>query len=159
MMNTPEGGGALRRRFRRRFPPPIFSGGSLLTLCFVVLCFSAASFREIPGDLFIGVFRSRRSRWTKDRRPRSSEGEKSWAHAARYFRPRGTLPFPACWASGLQFKPIAFVSKILNRALWPCPFWCPEAPGKSETLKKTFSGKTGLIPNKWENYEIFPKSL
>ena len=115
--------------------------------------------RNARGPFFIGVFRSRRSRWTKDRRPRSSEVETSWAHAAMYFRPRGTLPFPACWASGLQFKPIAFVSKILNRALWPCPFWCPEAPGKSETLKKTFSGKTGLIPNKWENYEVFPKSL
>ena len=116
-------------------------------------------FAKRHGTFFIGVFRSRRSRWTKDRRPRSSEVETSWAHAAMYFRPRGTLPFPACWASGLQFKPIAFVSKILNRALWPCPFWSPEAPGKSETLKKTFSGKTGLIPNKWENYEVFPKSL
>ena len=38
------------------FPPPIFSGGSLLTLCFVVFCFSAASFRETTGDLFYRRF-------------------------------------------------------------------------------------------------------
>ena len=38
------------------FPPPIFSGGSLLTLCFVVLCFSAASSRNSPGDYFYSRF-------------------------------------------------------------------------------------------------------
>ena len=35
------------------FPPPIFSGDSLLTLCFVVLCFSAASSRNSSGDYFL----------------------------------------------------------------------------------------------------------
>ena len=74
-------------------------------------------FAKHQGTFFIGVFRSRRSRWSKDRRQRSSEGEKRWAHAARHRRPRGTLYLTACWASGLQFEPIAFVSKILNRAL------------------------------------------
>ena len=86
-------------------------------------------------------------------------GPKEVVPHAQVQGPCGPLSFPAGWASGLHFEPIAFVSKILNRALWPCPFWSPEAPGKSETLKKTFSGKTGLIPNKWENYEVFPKSL
>ena len=38
------------------FPPPIFSGGSLLTLCFVVLCFSAASSRNSSGDYFCSRF-------------------------------------------------------------------------------------------------------
>lgn len=33
---------------RQRFPPPIFSSGSLLTLCFMVSCFSAAPFCESP---------------------------------------------------------------------------------------------------------------
>ena len=32
-------------------------------------------FAKRQGTFFIGVFRSRRSRWTKDRRPRSSEVE------------------------------------------------------------------------------------
>ena len=43
----------------RRFPPPIFSGGSLLTLYFMVLCFSAASLRNSSGAIFIVGFRSR----------------------------------------------------------------------------------------------------
>ena len=37
-------------------PPPIFSGGSLLTLCFVVLCFSVASFPKGVGDYFYSRF-------------------------------------------------------------------------------------------------------
>ena len=40
--------------------------------------------RERRGTLFIGVFRSRRSRWSKDQRQRSLEGQKSGPHAARY---------------------------------------------------------------------------
>ena len=31
--------------------------------------------------------------------------------------PRGALHLPVGWAPGLQFQPIAFASKILNRAL------------------------------------------
>jgi hypothetical protein len=54
---------------------------------------------------------------------------------------------------------MVFVSKILNRALWPCPFWSPEAPGKSETLKSMFSGKTGLEPKEGGLFRKSPKSL
>ena len=34
------------------------------------------------GTFFIGVFRSRRSRWTKDRRQKSHEGQNGGSHAA-----------------------------------------------------------------------------
>ena len=37
-------------------PPPIFSGGSLLSLCFVVLCFSATSLRNSSGAYFYSRF-------------------------------------------------------------------------------------------------------
>ena len=57
LMETPEGGWrSLPEVIRRRFPPPIFSGDSLLTLCFVVLCFSAASSRNSSGDYFYSRF-------------------------------------------------------------------------------------------------------
>ena len=55
--------------------------------------------------------RSEGSKQTESRRQKGGgpRGQVLW--------PRGTLYLPACWPSGLQFKPIAFVSKILNRAL------------------------------------------
>ena len=38
------------------FPPPICSGGSLLTLYFLVSCFSADSSRNSLGDYFYSRF-------------------------------------------------------------------------------------------------------
>ena len=106
------------------------SPAAAFCLLFRVYRVSPLSPRETPrGTLFIVGFRSRRSHGDENGRHRSHEGEKRVPHAARG------------WASGLYFQPIAFLSKILNCALWPCPFWSFEAPGKSETLKKTFSGK------------------
>ena len=38
------------------FPPPIFSDTSLLTLCFVVSCFSTASLQNSLGGYFYSQF-------------------------------------------------------------------------------------------------------
>ena len=61
--------------------------------CLSILWFPVSPpppFAKRQGAFFIDIFRSRRSRWKKNRRQRSSEGETSWAHVAMYFRPRGT---------------------------------------------------------------------
>ena len=85
------GGGALRRWISAAFPPPIFSGGSLLSLCFG-FCVSLPPPCETPwGALYIGVFRSRGSFEKKDRRKRSHEAQKRGGHTARY---RGWVGHP-----------------------------------------------------------------
>ena len=63
----------------RSFPPPIGSPRSL----FRFLCFCGAPSRERRGIIFIGVFRSKRSLWRKDRRQRSSEAQDGGSHAAK----------------------------------------------------------------------------
>ena len=75
---------------RRSFPPPICSSRSLFQ------CFCGAPSRERRGIIFIGVFRSKRSRWTKNRRQRSLEGQSGGSHAARYLGRMG----PLIWALG-----------------------------------------------------------
>ena len=82
----PSGGG-----FRWRFPPSIFSGGSLLSLCFW-FCVSPPPPLENPrGAIFIVGFRSRRSHGDEDRWQQSLEGPDEWSHAARY---RGRMGHP-----------------------------------------------------------------
>ena len=72
--------------------------------CLSVSWFSVSPpppFAKRQGTFFIGVFRSRRSRWTKDRRPRSSEGERAgptWPGilgrvGPSHFQPVGLLVF------------------------------------------------------------------
>ena len=61
---------------RRSFPPPICNSRSLFW------CFCGAPSRERRGTFFIGVFRSRRCRWRKDRRQRSHEAQMGGPHAA-----------------------------------------------------------------------------
>ena len=75
---------------RRSFPPPICNSRSLFR------CFCGATSRERRGTIFIGGFRSKPSRWRKDRRQRSSEGQKGGSHAARYMGRVG----PLIWALG-----------------------------------------------------------
>ena len=67
---------------RRSFPPPICSSRSL----FRGFCVSVAlPFKRCCETIFIGVFRSRRSFWKKDRRHRSHEGQVDGSHAAKEY--------------------------------------------------------------------------
>ena len=62
------------------FPPQICSSRSM----FRGFCVSAALPPERHQEtIFIGVFRSRRSFWKKDRRHRSHEGQVDGSHAAK----------------------------------------------------------------------------
>ena len=56
------------------FPPPIFSGGSLLSLCFWFCVSPPPPSGKQWGTIFIIVFRSRGSFWAKDRCKRGHEG-------------------------------------------------------------------------------------
>ena len=65
---------------RWSFPPPICSSRSL----FRGFCVSAALSSERHREtIFIGVFRSRRSFWKKDRWQQSLEGQVDGSHAAK----------------------------------------------------------------------------
>ena len=73
------------RRWRPRRQRPAGVSPSNLQLqvsVLVFLCFCGASSRERRGIILIGVFRSKRSRWRKDRRQRSFEDQKRGSHAA-----------------------------------------------------------------------------
>ena len=79
---------------RRSFPPAICNSRSLFR------CFCGAPSRERRGTIFIGGFRSKRSRWRKDRRQRSSEGQSggptrpgTWAAWAHLSGPSGLRLF------------------------------------------------------------------
>ena len=103
----PSGGG-----FRWRFPPPIFSGGSLLSLCFW-FCVSPPPPLETPrGTIFIVGFRSRQNQGDEDRRHQSHEGEKGVPHAARESGCVG----PPNFLLGLPFSRIlgSYVFFLLN---------------------------------------------
>ena len=75
--------------------PPEFSPSNLQLQISVsvFLGFCGAPSRERRGIIFIGVFRSKRSRWRKDRRQWSSEAHLEGSHAARY---RGRVGPPLC---------------------------------------------------------------
>ena len=75
----PSGGG-----FRWRFPPPIFSGGSLLPLCLWFSVFPPPPLEKRRGAFYISVFRSRGCSRSKDRCKRGHEGRNRWAHVAWY---------------------------------------------------------------------------
>ena len=62
---------------RRSFPPPICNSR------FLFLCFCGTPSRERRGAIFIAGFRSKPSRWRKDRRQWSSDAQKRVAHAAK----------------------------------------------------------------------------
>ena len=73
---------------RRSSPPPNLQPPRL---CFLFLSCGGSPFEERWGALYIGVFRSRGSFGKKDRRKRSHEAQKRWAHVARY---RGRVGHP-----------------------------------------------------------------
>ena len=75
----PSGGGS-----RQRFPPPIFSDGSPLPLCFWFCVSPPPPSGKRRGTLYIVDFRSRRSYGDENRRHRSHEGETGWSHVALY---------------------------------------------------------------------------
>ena len=112
LIETPEGG------WRRppeviptAFPPLIFSGGSLLSLCFWFCVSPSPPSGKRRGTIFIVVFRSRGSFRKKDRRKRGHEGQKWWAHAApvpgRVGHPLSPLrpPFACILRSEVFFLP------------------------------------------------------
>ena len=73
----PSGGG-----FRRRFPPPIFSGRNLLSLCFWFCVSPPPPTGKRRETIFIVVFRSRGCFRAKDRRKQGHEDQNRWAHVA-----------------------------------------------------------------------------
>ena len=89
----PSGGG-----FRRRFPPPIFSSGSLLSLCFWFCVSPPPSSGKRRGTIFIVVFRSRGSFGKKDQRKWSHEAQKGGPTRPGTGATWGTL----FWPSGLR---------------------------------------------------------
>ena len=64
----------------RSFPPPIYSSRSLFRGFGVSAALPPKRHR---GTIFIGVFRSKRSFWKKDRRHRSHEGQVDGSHTAK----------------------------------------------------------------------------
>ena len=84
LMETPEGERrSLPEVIPAAFPPPIFSGGSLLSPISWFCVSPPPSSGKHRGTIFIVVFRSRRSFGKKDRRQRSHEAQNKGSHAAR----------------------------------------------------------------------------
>ena len=158
MMITPEGGGALRRWIPAAFPPSDLLRRQSSVSLFLVSLVWRLSLRKTSGALYIGVFRSRGCFRAKDRCKRGQEGQMGWAHAARYCSRMG----PPFGSSGLRsltsFAPRS--SSFQNND--PRKFqliWTSFGSLKVKNMEKGFSGSVGLVPNKWGNCELSPKSI